>query len=167
MKTARDIMTSPVKTVAADLPLRDVAALFAHAQISGAPVVDPATGALMGVVSESDLLDPEKRQAALPRFAVFGLISVPDDLFRRAYEDGWKLPASAVMTRRVVTVDEDATVTEISSLLVRRKINRLPVVRGGDGSVAGIVTREDVLRALRGEPRPAAGPNVSNTETLR
>ncbi len=56
------------------------------------------------------------------------------------------LQAGDVMTSPVVTVDEDTPLHEVAALMVRRKINRLPVLRAS--RLAGIVSRADVMRAL-------------------
>ena len=51
----RDIMTSPVVTVAPDASLKAVAALLVERGINAVPVVD-AGDRLCGIVSEADLL---------------------------------------------------------------------------------------------------------------
>ena len=54
--------------------------------------------------------------------------------------------ARAVMTRNVVTVDEDTPVNEIAAVLERHHIKRVPVVTGG--KVVGIVSRANLLHGL-------------------
>jgi CBS-domain-containing membrane protein len=51
-----------------------------------------------------------------------------------------------VMTRVVVTVNEDTPLSEIADLMEERHIKRVPVVR--DTRLVGIVTRSNLLRAL-------------------
>ncbi len=51
-----------------------------------------------------------------------------------------------IMTRKVLTVAEDAPIDDIGRMLMRQTIRRVPVVRGG--AVVGIVSREDVIRAM-------------------
>src|SRR6266542_3484193 len=50
-----------------------------------------------------------------------------------------------VMTREVVTVNEQAPFTELVRLMAVHKLSALPVV-DGDGQVVGIVSRADLLR---------------------
>ena len=50
------------------------------------------------------------------------------------------------MTRKVVSASLSDTPQALASILVRKRINRIPVVDGG--KVVGIVTREDVLRGM-------------------
>ena len=52
---ARDLMTSPAVTVAADTPVVRAAKVMATAKVKRLPVVD-ATGGLVGIVARSDLL---------------------------------------------------------------------------------------------------------------
>ncbi|MCS7173997.1 MAG: CBS domain-containing protein [Armatimonadetes bacterium] len=50
------------------------------------------------------------------------------------------------MTREVVTATEDTPVQQLAALMLRKQVNRVPIVRGE--RVVGIVTRNDVLRAF-------------------
>ena len=52
---ARQVMTRPVHTVAADASVYDAAQVLLNAGISAAPVVD-ADGKMLGIVSEADLM---------------------------------------------------------------------------------------------------------------
>ncbi|MGH8698975.1 MAG: CBS domain-containing protein, partial [Burkholderiales bacterium] len=51
---AKDIMTTPVVTIAPDTTVREIAELLLERRISGVPVVEG--GRLVGLVSEGDLL---------------------------------------------------------------------------------------------------------------
>ena len=59
MLTVADVMTKEVITVTKDMSIRELAGLFARHRISSAPVVD-AAGDLLGVVTESDLIEQLK-----------------------------------------------------------------------------------------------------------
>ena len=52
---AKDIMTTPVVSVAPETGVSDVARLLLERHISGVPVIDSA-GRLVGMVSEGDFL---------------------------------------------------------------------------------------------------------------
>ncbi|MFM7321443.1 MAG: CBS domain-containing protein [Armatimonadota bacterium] len=146
MITAADILQTPVRTLPADTTLRDAAALLGAWQVSGAPVVDE-TGALVGIVSESDLLSEARKRAGLPRTAAFGVWLPVEDALRRIYHDGAHLLVREVMTGDVLTATPETSVDELGATMVKRRINRIPIV-SGDGTLLGIVTREDVLRAI-------------------
>lgn len=59
MKTVAEIMTKEVLTVGTETTIRDLAELFVTHRISSLPVVD-ASGALIGMVTESDLVEQSK-----------------------------------------------------------------------------------------------------------
>ncbi len=137
---ARDVMTSPVVTVRPDTPVKEIAQLLLTHHISGVPVVEDSK--VVGIVTEADLLHKER-----PELPEGGILR----LFRRgqlaeAERKAEGLVARDVMTSPVVTVTEDTPLREVATLLARRQINRVPVMRGNE--LVGIVSRADVLRAL-------------------
>lgn len=140
---AKDVMTVPVLTVQPDTDVKDIAAMMVTHHISGLPVMTPE-GELVGVVTEADLLHKEAGSSRQdPRFFAglppFGQAAV-------AARKAAGLVARDLMTSPVITVDEETPLREVAALMVRRKINRVPVLRGG--RVTGIVSRADVVRAL-------------------
>jgi CBS domain-containing protein len=143
--TARDVMQTEVHTVREDTSLEEIARLLAERRISGAPVVDEQ-GRVVGIVSEADLIDEHKREAHIPRVALFGFFPVPQDLLNEAFESGKRLKARDVMSKRVVTASEETAVHELADMMVMRRINRVPIVR--DGRLVGIVSRGDLVRAM-------------------
>ncbi|HHV76443.1 MAG TPA: CBS domain-containing protein [Syntrophothermus lipocalidus] len=144
---AKDIMTKEVITVRPEQSVEEVAKILADNRISGVPVVDD-TGKLVGVVTESDLMI-KARDLELPFY-----ITLFDSIIflqspRRFNEELKRFTASKVkdiMTTQVAAVDEDTPLFDIARLMTAKSINRVPVVR--DGKVVGIVTRNDVVRAL-------------------
>lgn len=143
--TAADIMTREVISVSPDATLREAAELVTENRISGVPVVE-ADGTVIGILSESDLLDEEKRHVKLPRTALFGLFPVPEHVLKEAFEGGDLLKARDLMSTHVFTLPEDATAQEVVEEMLARKVNRIPITR--DGKLVGIVARSDALRAL-------------------
>ena len=59
MLTARDIMTTEVVSVRTDTSLKDLAKKFVETRYSNMPVLDE-TGELVGVISETDLIEQQK-----------------------------------------------------------------------------------------------------------
>lgn len=68
-----------------------------------------------------------------------GVVTESDILGKRGSTVG------AIMTADAVTVDEDVSLAEAAELMLTRRIRRLPVVRG-DGTLAGLLTRMDLVR---------------------
>jgi len=140
---ARDVMTTPVYTVRPETPVPEVVRLLVERHISGAPVVDE-TGRLVGIVTEADLLPKEAGPAGLPLTALLGPEAPPE--VREHLRRYRGRVVREVMTREVVTATEDTPVQQLAALMLRKQVNRIPIVRGE--RVVGIVTRNDVLRAF-------------------
>lgn len=160
MLTARDVMTQDVEVVAPDDEVSDVLSKLAKAEFNGFPVLEE--GELVGIVTQGDLVrlfQTEDRALWIPiglppftetvKYTVdvsWDDLDLGVDLARNVNR-----PIREVMSTDVVTVTPDADIDRILDLL-SGTINRLPVVTD-EGALVGIVTREDVIRALRDERR--------------
>lgn len=135
-----ELMTRDVVTVAPSATLKDAASLLVKHGISGMPVVDGTR--VVGVFSERDLLFKEQ---GLPETARWlGWLTDPI-----AVADRPKLEAHTVgeaMTAPAITVEEDANVSAAAGLMLGAGVSRLPVLH--DGTLVGIVTRADLVRAF-------------------
>ena len=136
---ARDIMTTPVHVIWQNAPVESAAELLTEKSVTALPVVD-AKGALVGMVSEGDLLWHR----------------VPTDptahLWRHLENSSERHPGTVreVMSARPVTATPDADVADIADLMLRHNVRSVPIVE--DRDVVGIVSRRDVLRAaVRGD----------------
>ncbi len=122
MFKAKDLMTAHVVTVRADDTVDHAIALMVRHRISGLIVVD-GEGRPLGVVSEFDLLEliceGRSEQDLVGRF-------MSPEVFGVSEEDSW-----------VTLVDT----------FRQRRVRRLPVLR--DGKLVGIVTRHDLMHAVR------------------
>jgi CBS domain-containing protein len=137
---AGDVMTSPVLTVGKDTSVRHACQIMMDHRISGLPVVDDERR-VVGVITEGDLLRRLQSKTP-PQSAESGA----RDYLKR---DSWKV--GDVMSDRVVATDEGATLSEIAALLAEHGIKRVLVMR--DGSLAGIVSRADLLHAIASQTR--------------
>ena len=162
---AGDIMTRKVLTVAPEATVDAAMRLMLDNRISGLPVVG-VSGQLGGMVTEGDFLrraelGTERRR---PRWLEFllGPGRIADEY---AHTHGRKVVE--VMTLDVASVAEDTAVEEIVRLMERRRIKRVPVLRGE--TLVGIVTRANLLRALASlaaEAPSAAAGDVAIRERL-
>jgi CBS domain-containing protein len=116
----RDVMSTRVLSVRSDSPLKQVATLLLSNRIGGVPVLDHE-GRVLGIVSESDLQPAREGARGRP-------LRIATD----------------VMTRPVVTLTEEDTVTQAARILLRHRIKRAPVLR--EGVIVGMITRSDLLR---------------------
>jgi CBS domain-containing protein len=140
----KDIMSSPVFEVTPETSVARVIELMVGERISGLPVVD-ASGALVGIVSEGDLIRRAELGTATCRFNWLECLAAPPWLAERyAVAHGSKV--GEIMTKDVKTVEDTASIREAASSMNRHGVKRLPVTC--DGRVVGIVTRADLVRAL-------------------
>jgi CBS domain-containing protein len=133
-----EVMTTEVLSVSPTASLKEVAELLATRGISGIPVVD-GKGAVVGVLSEADVLFKERGPRPRHRFAHH-----KDDIEQAKVDAD---TAGEAMTTPAVTVNPDLRLEDAARLMLESKIKRLPVVDDG-GRLVGIVTRSDLVRAF-------------------
>jgi CBS domain-containing protein len=136
----RHVMTETVFTVTPDTPLKAVATRMLEYGISGMPVVDGER--VLGVISETDILFKE-RVAPDRKGLVDWLVHYAEDPPLAKLE---ARTAGEAMTTPAVTIGPERTVADAAALLLDLRIDRLPVVDGGE--LVGIVTRADLIRAF-------------------
>ncbi len=129
--TVGQYMSPNATTVTRDVTMRELDALFARHDFNGFPVVEG--GQLLGIVTKTDVL----RAFA---FSTGQMVPHYDELMSRTVAD--------VMTRSVVHVEPATPLTRILQLMVNGKIRSFPVV-GPDDRLVGVISREDVMRALK------------------
>jgi CBS domain-containing protein len=160
---ARDVMTSPVVTVHPDARVEEIARLLLERRISGVPVVD-ADGRLVGIVTEGDLM--RRPELGTERHRGWWLRLFGDERERaEAYARAHGSRAEEVMTRNVITVAEEAPLSEIARILEEHHIKRVPVVR--DGKVVGIVSRANLLHGLAARPAPTPPEGRPDDRAIR
>ena len=133
---AKDVMTIDVVTVSPDTEVSDIAKLLLERHISALPVVN-SEGQVLGIVSEGDLLHRRETDTEKHRNWWLGFL-VGSEQRATEYSKSHGTKASEIMSREVVTVNEDAQLGDIAELLEVRRIKRVPVLR--DGKLVGIVS---------------------------
>lgn len=147
MTTARDIMTKDVITVYPDTEIIQAAALLLEKHINGLPVVD-RDGSLKGIICQADLM-AQQEKIPLPSFFVLLDGIIPLSSPKQVEKEIQKMAAITVaeaMTTDLVTVDTQASLEEIATLMVRNNIHTLPVLE--NGVLVGVIGMEDILRTL-------------------
>ena len=147
MLKAKDIMTSPVITFFPETPISEAAKTLLEKHINGCPVVD-ATGALVGILCQSDLVAQQKKLALPTVFTLLdGMVPMTsmNDLDREM-EKIAAITVSQAMSQDPEFVALDTPIEDIASLMVDRGFHTLPVVDAG--KVAGVIGLEDILRTV-------------------
>src|SRR6516225_10283289 len=136
--TAAQYMTRSVTTVTRQITMSELEQLFETHDFNSFPVVED--GKMVGIVTKFDFLRTFAFTTGqmLPRY---------DELMRR--------PVAETMTEAVVHVEPGAPLTRVLQLMVSLKARSFPVV-GAQGQLLGIISREDVMRALKEATEEAA-----------
>ena len=124
---AVEIMSTPAVSVTARTSVRRAASILREQGFSALPVIDLA-GALIGVVSEADLIK---------------------DRFAGGADAERELPAETVgevMTSPPAFVDQSASMETIAGTMTSGRRRSIPVVDGN--RLVGVISRSDILRVL-------------------
>jgi CBS domain-containing protein len=144
-------MTRNVMTAKPDDTVAKVARLLSDHGISAVPVCD-AAGAVVGMVSEGDLIGPVGTTSSTKRSWWLNLLAEGTDL-APSFLDLIKVENRRVadlMVTPVITAAPSTTVPELADLLMKYHIKRLPVVSGG--KLVGVVSRADLIHAFARTP---------------
>ena len=148
----KDVMNSDVISCRPDDEISNAAQLLKEQNISGLPVVDE--GKVVGIVTEADILKllevPEHGGLWLP--SPFEVIEIPirelinwEDTKHMLADIGSK-PIRDIMESEVYAISADSSIEDASSMMIKHKVNRLPVLDGE--TLVGIITRGDIIRGL-------------------
>jgi len=143
---ARDIMNTDPAYCQLDVSVTEVARRFAEEDLTGMLVVDEDKR-LLGVITESDLIDQQRNLHVPTAIALFDMvIPVGASRFEKELSNLQAMTVQDLAEMDVVTVSADADLGEIATLMGDKKIHHLPVL-DGDG-VVGLIGKHDVIKAL-------------------
>jgi CBS-domain-containing membrane protein len=126
-----DAMTRDVKTVARRITLGELGDLFEKEDFNTFPVEENSQ--VVGLVSKFDYL-------ANFIFTPAQMVPRYDDLMKRIVAD--------IMTPDFIYVRKETRLTRVLQLMVDHRLRSMPVIEG-DQRLAGMISREDVMRALQ------------------
>jgi CBS domain-containing protein len=129
-QTAGNYMTRKVTTVGRDLTIREVNEMFERDDFNSYPVQEDSQ--VVGIVTKFDLLKcfAFTPNQILPHYAELMNGTVGD-----------------VMTSDFIYVRPNSRLTRVLQLMVEHRLRSIPVT-DGDQKLAGIIAREDILKAL-------------------
>jgi acetoin utilization protein AcuB len=123
-------MTRDPVVIRDDTPMDEAMKIMRDNKVRRLPVLN-AKGALVGIVSERDLLYASPSPAtSLSIYELHYLLS--------------KIKVADVMTTEVITVTEDTPLEEAARIMADNKIGGLPVVSNGE--LVGIITETDLFK---------------------
>ena len=144
----KDIMTTDVITVSENDTVEKCANLLSIHDLSGLPVLDD-TGQVKGIITEGDLIRRASRIKGPAFLELLGGIIYLDNpnTFLDEVKKSMGHFARDVMTKDVITVSPSSGIENAATLLVRKKVKRLPVLND-EGKLVGIVSRKDIMNYL-------------------
>jgi CBS-domain-containing membrane protein len=145
-----DIMTKQVIKVYPDTRVSEVAQLMARHHISGLPVVDE-NERVLGVVTELDMMVRNSRFKLPNFFMILDMIiylETPGH-YQERLENILGTTAREIMSEPPITTTPEATIEQLTELMVHRRMNPIPVVE--HGRLVGIVSRTDIIRLMAEE----------------
>jgi acetoin utilization protein AcuB len=117
-------------TVTADVHVDEALKMMRDNKVRRLPVIDK-DGRLVGIVSEMDLLYASPSPAtSLSVYEIHYLMA--------------RITVQDVMTKEVISIEEDTPLEEAARIMVDNKIGGLPVVR--NGTLVGIITETDLFK---------------------
>ncbi len=131
IRTVSQFMTPDPICAQLTSTVREVADIFAGADIRHLPIVD--NGQLVALVSDRDM-----------RVVTSWYLSLPAENTSRPY-----LTVADICDEEVFSVSPDDDIVDAIDLMLNHKIGALPVVDPQSRKVVGIVSYIDILRELR------------------
>jgi CBS domain-containing protein len=142
---AREIMTRDPITTLPQTTIEDLCELLRRENINGTPVVDE-TGRLVGIVSQDDVIFRKagRHEEVHPPKDI-------KDLFQRGFAsiaESEEAPrrVGEIMTREVISADEETPVEQLCRTMWERRIHRVPITR--EGKLSGIVSALDLCKII-------------------
>lgn len=126
----RERMSRHPITITPQTSLHDALQIMREERVRRLPVLD-RSGKLVGIVLEKDLLYASPSPAtSLSVYELNYLVS--------------RIKVEDIMTRDVITIDEDCPLEEAARVMADHDIGGLPVMR--DGTLVGMITESDLFR---------------------
>jgi len=150
-QTARDIMSVDVPTLSRDASVENAVTLLAGRDIAYAVIVD-GDGGPAGMITEGDLLALAQRDRKRPGGLLQRMLQEEHHLAdtMRELRKAIASDVADVMSAPVESVTPDTPIARIAALMEAYDYRQLPVVE--DGRLLGIVTRQDIVRAIADRP---------------
>ena len=147
-KRAKDIMTTDVIVANKNDIIANVANLLIKEKIGGLPVVDEENK-VVGIISETDIMKKESHVDSPRMLNFIQVIIFLDDM--KKFEDEMRAIAAYkvedLMSKDIITVNENDTFDYVANVMINKSINRVPVV-DENNFLKGIICRYDIIKAM-------------------
>lgn len=151
MKVA-DVMSKQVDFVTVDTKVKDVCRLIFGRGINGVPVCKGKK--VIGFVTERDILSkfyPSMQEYMEDMVHAGDFVGMEEKI-----SEIFALSAEDIMSKNPTTITSDTPLLEAQSIMMIRKVGRLPVV-DKKGNLVGILSKGDIFAAVVGDRLPVSG----------
>jgi CBS domain-containing protein len=145
--TVRDVMRREVPVASPTMTVGELARLMVEHRLPGVPVV--RDGELIGIVTEADLIQREARVEVPEIATILDAVIVADAGTPYAEEVRHVLATTAeeLMSTPVISIKEIATLSELATLMLQRRINPVPVL-DEHRQIVGLATRTGIVELI-------------------
>jgi CBS domain-containing protein len=147
MLTAKDIMSTEVKSVPADLEIKELSKLFVQYKYNALPVIDE-DGGLVGMVTQTDLVEQDMPMHIPTVVSLFDWVIYLEspNKFSEEVRKVTARKAEEICSREVITCAPEDAVEKVAAMMVENKVHLVPVL--DNGRMVGVVGRLDIIRSM-------------------
>jgi CBS domain-containing protein len=145
--TVKEIMRREVPIAGPSTTIGELARLMVEHRVPGVPVV--RDGELIGIVTEADLIQREAN-VDMPSIVPFlDAIIVADagTPFKDELRHVLATTAADLMSAPVISIRDIATISELATLMLQKRINPIPVV-DERRQIVGLATRAGIVEVI-------------------
>lgn len=121
MQTAKEVMTTPVVTIAASTSLAEAMQIMEEKLLRGLMVAPEGPEDAYGILTDADIIYKVAAQGKNPQ----------------------SLTVGDIMTKPCIEVDPDMSVEEVAQIFAQNHLHRAPVIKD---QLLGVITVTDILR---------------------
>lgn len=153
----KDVMTRDVITCSPGDNVVNIVKLMGEKKVSGLPVVEG--GRIVGIVTEEDILKllavPEGSRTLWLPSPLEVILEIPFRelmqlrMLQKSVDEVKETTVGEIMNKDIIAITPGDDIEDAASLMVKNRINRLPVVEGD--KLVGIVARDDIIQGLGGK----------------
>jgi uncharacterized membrane protein YczE/CBS domain-containing protein len=140
--TLAQIMKKDVYTIDSKATMREALAYLAEKKISGAPILNEA-GDMVGFISDGDILRWLSSEQSL-----FVYSDHSQESFNRNVAALLEMSVVELGRKQVITVDYNADMTKVCSVLSGEHLKKVPVVK--DGHLVGMINASNITKYILG-----------------
>ena len=143
----RDVMRREVPVAAPVTAIAELARLMVEHRVPGVPILE--NNQLVGIVTEADLIEREATVDFPEVATIFDAVIYADAGIPLGEELRHVLATTArdLMSAPVISIREIATLSELATLMIQRRVNPVPVV-DEERRIVGLATRAGLVEAI-------------------